>query len=340
MSSKLLGYESEIKNKDILSVQINLLNKCTSRCKSCRKYKWPNIELKPKDVIKTLKVLKEEFGLKSVFFSGGEPLMYESLPEIINFCIDNEIKYSLITTLITENENILKLIAKTAHRIHASFDTVDEISYYKIRGVNKFETARKNLVFINSVRDENKIPVRISSTIGVLNKDKIIDLYNFAKKYNCLINFYLLHTWDNLKLSESDLQNFYSGLKKIAIDEKENKKIISNSRALILKEYDFIGDKINICYLPTYSMVIDANGGLYPCCRLLNENGDYNEQNKFEYGNITGKSESEIKKEIEKRTKINYPISNTLCEECGQRYDNVLVDLQNLVENKKEVLFF
>ena len=48
--SKLIGWEEELKRDCILSIQMNLLNKCTSRCMSCRKYTWPNDELDKKNI--------------------------------------------------------------------------------------------------------------------------------------------------------------------------------------------------------------------------------------------------------------------------------------------------
>ena len=75
--SKLIGWEKEIKDKNILSIQMNLLNKCTSKCKSCRKYTWPDDELDLETVKRTLTVLKKEFGLQSVVFSGGDPILYK-----------------------------------------------------------------------------------------------------------------------------------------------------------------------------------------------------------------------------------------------------------------------
>ena len=97
--NKLIGYESEIRNGNMLSVQINLLNKCPSRCLSCRKYEWPDVQI-PYDKLEMLLTSLKGQGLQTVVFSGGDPLMYHMLPDVIQFCIENDIKFSLITTLI------------------------------------------------------------------------------------------------------------------------------------------------------------------------------------------------------------------------------------------------
>ena len=76
---KLTGWEKEIKDNNILSIQMNLLNTCTSRCATCRKYTWPNVQLDVDTIKRTLKVLKEAYGLNTVVFSGGDPILYKNL---------------------------------------------------------------------------------------------------------------------------------------------------------------------------------------------------------------------------------------------------------------------
>ena len=168
--SKLLGYENNVKKQEILNVQINLLNKCTSRCKSCRKYLWPNEELGFDDVCKTLKVLKQNFNLQTVLFSGGDPLLYNNFEKVIDFCVDNGIVFSVITTLITKDKKLLKKIAEKAYRIHVSIDAQEPRLYKNIRGVDAFEIVNENVNFVNKIRANfGLIPIRISATIGAIN---------------------------------------------------------------------------------------------------------------------------------------------------------------------------
>jgi MoaA/NifB/PqqE/SkfB family radical SAM enzyme len=256
------------------------------------KYTWPDEELEVKDVCNALKILKDKYGLKSVFFSGGDPIIYKGVKEVINFCVDNDIKYSLISTLITNDEELLKLIAKTAYRVHVSLDSTDAEIYRIIRGVDGFTVADKNIKFIVANRDKNKIPVRISSTVGIFNYSEIYSLYEYAKENVCLINFYFMQTWDNLKMDEEKEQVFYDELAKIAYDEKCNKKIITNARNLILQQYNFENEseKCKRCYLPNISLVVNANGDLYPCCKLLNEHDFYKNQSENSFGNIISKT--------------------------------------------------
>lgn len=339
--NKLVGYENNVKNKDIISIQMNLLNKCTSRCKSCRKYTWPNDKIDIKDVEKILTVLKRKFNLQSVCFSGGDPILYDDFEKVVEIVEKLNIKYSLITTMITNDIERVKLIARTAYRIHISIDAVDNGLYKKIRGVDGLDIVKRNIAIINENRDKKCIPIRISSTIGIFNYDHVYSLYLFAKENNCLINYYLLHTWDNLKMNENELGVFNDLIYKIVKDEKKNNKAISNASAYLFENIA-LKQSYNIkrCYLPYVHVVINSNGDIYPCCRLLDDNGEYGKQIVNSYGNVVNKTDEEIEVEFNKRFNRSWPIVGTLCDECASRYEGVLKELETIMTNEREVLFF
>lgn len=339
MLDKFFGHEQEIRRKDIISVQINLLNKCTSRCKSCRKYTWPENEFDVDELIKIISVLKDEFGLQTIFFCGGDPILYKEFPKLIEFLCNNGIKYSLITTLITKDEALLNLIAKTAYRIHVSVDAIDKNIYKIVRGVDGFDIMKNNIEFINKIKGNNKLPIiRFSSTIGKLNYNETYKIYNFAKSNNCLLRFNYLRIWDGLAMTEENETTFYNILKSIVEDENNSKNVISNAKEMLFGEMQ--KKVFNKCYLHQVSAVIDSNGDLYPCCWIMEEFNYYEKQKERSYGNVKNKNEEQIKAEFNKRFDLQYPQKNGLCENCVEYYCNVLSDLEKIIDNKKEVLFF
>lgn len=335
---KLTGWEKEIINNNIISIQMNLLNTCTSRCETCRKYTWPNVQLDVDTIKRTLKVLKERFGLDTVVFSGGDPILYKNLIEVLEYCKELDIKFSLITTLITKNMDILKYIAENAYRIHVSIDSMDTELYKKIRGVNGLEIVKENVRFIQNIRLANKmIPIRISSTMSKLNYDEPVQLYRFAKFTGCLLNFYKVHTWPEMEMDSFQLTSFNYQIERIAIDEQRQCKSITNSRAILDMKYAFDTESAHCkqCYLPHVNCTINSNGDIYPCCRLLDDNGNYGEQVKYAYGNIVGKNEEELVAEFNKRFNNVYPLDCNLCKGCGDRYNGLLSELEN-IKNTKE----
>lgn len=342
---KLIGYEKEIKENSIISIQLNMLNKCTSRCRSCRKYTWPNDMLDIDTIKNVITVLADEYGLKTVVLSGGDPVLYPNLKEVVDFCKSKNVKCSIITTCITTKEEVLKVISDDLYRIHLSLDSVNKEHYKYIRGVDAFDIVDRNIKAISAKRKENGlIPIRLSSTISAMNYDEVCDLYSYAKLNNCMINFYLVHTFEDLYMDDEKLSEFYNQLEQVCKDEKINGQI-SNAKSLLLDMYEqkISGNKHSVnckCYIPNISCVINANGDVYPCCRLFEDNDEYGEQLKYSYGNIIGKNTDSLRNVFINRLKSCYPIEGAQeCIECGQRYYDMIQHLAIVKENRKEVLF-
>lgn len=336
--NKLYGYERAIDNSRIVSIQVNLLNECTSVCKSCRKYTWPKYSLDINILREALHILKHNFGLQTVVFSGGDPLLYEHLPELIDYCVKKDIKYSLITTLISEDEWLLEKIAKTAERIHLSLDAADAETYKMVRGVDKFDLVEKNIMFVSKIRrEERKSKIRISSTISKLNCKQTFDIFKIADLYSCDINFYLVHTWDDLKMDMKEVNEFYSTLMVIknAWPVGNIYGNVSNAEQLLIERY--ADEKVpESCYINKIHALIDADGSIYPCCKLLNDNGEYKDQIQYSYGNIYS---SDIIMEFERRKMHKYPLNCELCKECSSRYIGINRYFENFKNKKMKPLF-
>lgn len=339
---KLFGYEKEIKEQKILSVQINLLNQCPSHCKSCRKYTWPKDSLPVKDVLNTLRFLKNQ-GCTSVFFSGGDPLMYTHFSEVIDFCVSIDLPYSVITTLICKNAVLLEKIAKTAYRIHVSMDAVNSNLYKDIRGIDGFEIATNAIDYINSKRDHDKIPIRFSSTIGVFNYNQVFNIYKYAKEHDCIVNYYYIQFWDGLQMTEEMQKEFYKQIDDVAEDEKINQKIITNAIDSINRKYSFDSfENINKCYIPEISAIINCDGSIYPCCRLFAEfKPKYEDCLPYAYGNILNKTNEELEREFAKRFN-KYPLNCNECKECIKcdvRYNTTNKEIEKIINNERKPLF-
>lgn len=340
--NKLNGYEKEIKDKKILSVQINLLNQCPSKCKSCWKHTWPKDVLPIQDVFNVLKYLKEQ-GCTSVFFSGGEPLYYPNFSDVIDYCMAIGLPYSIISTFICKDKMLLEKVARTAYRLHVSIDAVDSELYKLIRGVDGFEIAKNAIDLVMSIRDKKQIPIRFSSTIGVYNYNKVFDIYKFAKEHKCIVNYYYIQLWDDLQMTEKMQEEFYKQIEMVADDEKQNKTCITNAIDSLVRKYKYdTFEDTEVCYVPKISAIINCDGSIYPCCRLFAEfNKKYEDCLKYSYGNIIGKNEEELKREFDKRLK-KYPLNCYECKECIKcdvRYNNTNKEIECIIKSDKKPLF-
>lgn len=330
--TKLDFYKDAIKNCNILSVQINLLNNCTSRCIYCRKYTWPKDIIPYGKLLEAITYLKEQ-GLKSICFSGGDPILYPKIVDVLKFCKNLHIKTSLITTLISTNKFQLADIAKLATRIHCSVDSTKNDVYSYLRGVDQLPLVKENLIYVNDIRSKLKIkPVRISSTISNINVDEIENLYNFAKETGSTINYYFVHQYKEFAL-DNCMDKFKLNMLEVLSEDCVNK--ISNANSIISNEFTNDYEKIACnCKIPYIHCLINANGDIYPCCKLLNDNGEYKDQSREAYGNI-------LKDNLDLQFKMRFSklYSPQICQGCEERYIPLIEELDKIFREDEGELF-
>lgn len=330
--SKLSKNYDDIKRKNIISIQINLLNECTSKCKYCRKYTWPKDILDPTLLKRAIYHLYQYHALKSITFSGGDPILYPYLIDILQYCQALGIATSLITTLITEDTSLLHDVAEYTTRLHVSVDGANKELYLKTRGVDKFETVKENIKFVNNIRKHfNKIPIRISSTISSINQNKLYELFEFAKTTDSTINYYFIHKYDQYNPDSAQIMKC---LKSIYLLDDKN---ITNISAILAKNFtnDISTIKSNICNIPYIHCLINSNGDVYPCCKLLNDNGEYGEQIKYVYGNINTDDLFEVfSKSVNKSKNIC-----TECNGCEERYIPFIDEVNEIMNDKGDITF-
>lgn len=320
---KLFCKTEKIVRGDLISMQINLLNECTSKCESCRRYKWPKDILEYGKLKELIIECKNHYDLETIIFSGGDPICYPDLEKAMQLCHDNAISFSLITTLITNDVGRLAMIASMAERIHVSLDAADNETYKAVRGVNAFENVAKNVAYVQSIRKQlNKQPIRFSMTVSNINYLKAQEVYDFAKKYDCSINFYYLHTWDEMKLTPSQQLVFQKIMVDVMDDAKQH-NITTNAAEFLLEGHnvDNSNEGCKRCRVSYIHCAVNADGSIFPCCKLFNENAEYEDSIKYACGNI---HDGDIIKQLEKRKDGNYPLDVQECKDCMPCYYEVV----------------
>lgn len=330
--SKLSKHYLSIKSKNIISIQINLLNDCTSRCKYCRKYTWPKDMLEINKLKRTIYYLHTR-SLASITFSGGDPILYPQLIEVLKYCEELGISTSIITTLITEDMSLLSDIAHHTTRIHVSIDGANKDLYLQTRGVDKFELVKRNVSFVNDIRRTlKKRPIRISSTISNINQKNLIELYDFAETTGSTINYYFIHRYDKYNPNDGIIHEELT-----CINEMDRDSRISNVNAILSNQFtnDYYSIKSKNCNIPYIHCLINANGDVYPCCKLLNDNGEYGEQRKYVYGNIYTDDLDDIFDKSKNKSKC----IDTDCEGCEERYIPFIDEVNDIMDDSEEAAF-
>ena len=161
-------------------VFIELTRKCNLRCTHCLNSSGKTMEnqLNYNEITKLINDLAK-CGLQEVRLTGGEPLLFKEIYEIIKLCKENGLYVSIGTngTLITE-EVAQKLKEAGLDKAVVSIDGNEE-NHDKIRGKNNYNLAFKGLMNLKDVG----IKVRINS---VIMKSNMEDIIKFSKKVHQL----------------------------------------------------------------------------------------------------------------------------------------------------------
>ena len=164
-------------------IQFYLTNRCNSRCNTCSIWNIKEQEELPLEkVIETIK----DFPDADFVFGGGEFTLYSKKHELLSYCDDNDIRYTVLSNCV-DFDKLVNLVL--SHNIKNLTISCDGIEHDKIRGVEgNLERIKR---FIQNY--SHKIPnLKISYTLSKFNQkniDKDMKLFKelgFEKIYFCI----------------------------------------------------------------------------------------------------------------------------------------------------------
>lgn len=164
--------------KELYSVCWNITNKCNENCKFCyRKICNDNSFEQNKKIFDNLSQIKVD----KITFSGGEPLLYENLFELVDYIKSKkpDVKLSLTTNGQIIDDIMLAKIIKKFDWVTFSIDSSDANINEEIgRGKNHLITIEKLLVKCN-----NKIKIKINTVANRYNLNDLENIYNIFSKF-------------------------------------------------------------------------------------------------------------------------------------------------------------
>lgn len=306
-----------------LSIQINITNRCASKCYFCRKYEWPQEEVDIKD-FKSIVRQFASLGGKSIVLSGGDPLSYSNFVEAIDIVKENGIAVGVFTSLVSKNNDNLSCLASKVDKVRVSLDAADKSKYKYIRGVDSFDLVIKNLHDIAAIRRVEKLEkIKLNVVVTRDNISQLMDISNLAGLSGCNVDYCSVHTYDKLRCDVKISKEIFNELAKVEYNN--------------IYELDFDSFLSPICFIPKFHAVIDTDLSVYPCCRMLNDNGDYDYAKKMSVGNLKRRDNSlEYLMALSIETFYEAPKRFDICRMCD-RYRNVNNEIFNYLYNKKRI---
>ncbi len=244
-------------------VKIELTNRCSRNCKHCSSNATSNISnLKELDFEDVSRVIKEAkiMGADTIVFTGGEPLMYDKLPELVELTSKLKMKSTIYTFAYRTDETLNKYrelinlgLNKIVYSLADSLSNEKDISIYN------------NEQFFDKVFDRNNAKLGFHYTVSkdsFSKLEKVVnETINTFKYKNYFDKISLLRFvphgkgTTNMDLSKDELL----AIKNLYLNSNDKDKIRLGT------PWNILGIKNTPCIIADEIMIIGFDGIAYPC---------------------------------------------------------------------------
>jgi len=181
---------------------INYVNNCNMNCPYC--FRLTNDE---KPIFKkTCELLEKckDLNIKVVSFSGGEPLMYKKIYEIINYAATLGFEIQIDTNSYLLNEDIIAKLKNSLSLIGVPLDgSKADVHDFMRNKPGNFELIVKKLKYLN----RSNMPVKINTVVSKINAHDILNMINIIDHFK--IKIWSLYQFWPLNLSNK-IEKLYS----------------------------------------------------------------------------------------------------------------------------------
>ena len=248
-----------------LSVYLKLTSNCMLKCEFCSQCSQVNNKIKEFDFENAKKVLTElkSIGAKYIYYTGGEPLMYSKIEELLQFGYSLGFKQILITNGILfsdkEKRKLIKYLISMGVSIHGTQSVHDKL----VGNIKCYNKLLNNLSLIQNEYKNIQINVNYTALEENTNYENIKSIAEICKINNWKLTVARLNyigngtKYNNIMLN--DLIEIISRIK------KEGYKIeISNCIApcTVNEEYRYL---THGCGAGQSIAAIEANGDVKIC---------------------------------------------------------------------------
>ena len=237
-------------------VKIELTNKCSRNCKHCSSNATSRIgNLKILDFEDVSRIIKEAklMGADTIVFTGGEPLMYDRMPELVELTSKLGMKSTIYTFAYRTDELIDLGLNKIVYSLADSLSDEEDISVYdKVEFFDKvFENNNSRLGFHYTVSKDSfsRLESVVTETIETFKSRSYFDRVSLLR--------FVPHgkgTTD-MDLSKEELL----AIKNLYLNSNDKDKIRLGT------PWNILGIENTPCIIADEIMIIGFDGIAYPC---------------------------------------------------------------------------
>ncbi|AEH07501.1 GTP 3',8-cyclase MoaA [Methanothermococcus okinawensis] len=260
--------------REIRSLRISITPKCNLKCFYCHRegHDSENINLMtPSELGKIVKT-SLKFGIKKVKISGGEPLLRNDLPQIIESISDDNLKdISLTTNGIFLEECAQKLKDAGLNRVNVSIDTLNPEKYKKITYCGDLEKVKRG---VKEAINVGLTPLKINYLALSNTVEDLDDLMNYCRELGAIlqiIEFIPLN--EHLKKYHVDITPIEN---KIAeqCDKVITRKFMQNRKKYLVNglEIEFVRPMDNTEFCSHCTRIRLTHDGFLKPCLLRDDN--------------------------------------------------------------------
>jgi len=165
--------------RPVTNLRISLTSRCNLSCIYCHAEgeKSPDAEMSTEEIIGIMDIAAK-FGIRSIKFTGGEPLTRPDILEIIR-AVPGGIESSLTTNGILLAEMADNLKKAGLRRVNVSLDSLNPETYKRITGCDRLEDV---LAGIDAALRADLTPVKLNMVVlAGINDNEIDDFLDYVR---------------------------------------------------------------------------------------------------------------------------------------------------------------
>lgn len=296
---------------------------CNYKCKHCCA---SASKIDTKDELNTERALElldelRDYGVKEIYFSGGEPFSRKDIITILEKAKANNIKCNISTngSYLTE-EIVKKLASLNLNKVHISLDSDNEKDFNEFRGGEYFGPT------INAIKllKKHNIYVRVGTVIWQKNINKLERMIKFLISldvdevvFNWLIKVGRLVENNDVCV---DIKHFDKTVLKIKEYEEKYK---DNIKVSMHRKEKFCNSK-SICPAGENFFYISPNGYVSPCSWIKKMDSNYTSRKCLKDTDFKDVIKEDTIQHFNKMKKARYDIYKTgcpaICKERNKTY--------------------